>query len=842
MKAALSFLIVLLTVRGVAAEGGDSAAGTVFFETQVKPLLEQRCWGCHSELKGKAKGGLTLDSLGEIMIGGDSGEAALVPHDPKNSLMIAAVRRGNKDLAMPPEAEDALTPREIAILEKWIASGAPWPGVQAIAPAASGKFWDENAHQWWSFQPVRKAEVPPAGGGWSRSEIDRFVAAGHREKDLQPAPDAEARTLVRRLHLDLIGLPPTPEEVAEFVRAHAADRDRAIETRVDQLLASRHYGERWGRHWLDTARYADTQGDTGDMPMHDIWKYRNWVIDAHNQDLPVDEFIRMQIAGDIYAKENAAGDPAVYRDHVVATGFIAAARRYGNSRADIHLTIEDTLDAIGRGMLGLTMRCARCHDHKFDPVSAKDYYALYGIFQSTRYPWNGTSDFRIPLNLVSLGTAPGAQRELDEHWARIDALNQQIRRNGRPVSKAKDLRARHEEMDRTIAEKRRAGEDVADLAAEQEKIADAMPADREFIEHGMDWLKKEQERLGRQQPGGDIAFAVLDAPKPGNARLHRKGDPKSLGPEVPRGFIEIIKGPPPRPITNGSGRRELAEWLTDPAHPLTARVFVNRVWQQHFGVGIVPTSDNFGRMGEPPTHPALLDWLAATFVEDGWSLKRLHRRIVLSRTYQLSSDGPGADPERDPDNKYLWRFNRRLLDAETIRDALLFVSGRLDPTAGAAHPFPPVSDKGFAGFNLNRPFSSFYATTKRSVYVMTPRLRPHPELDLFNGPDRNASTARRSNASITTQALFLMNSPFIKDCATHFARRFESAGRDEDKIERAFQLALGRSAAPEEREHLLRFVAGYPTVEAEGAMVQSSAAWAALAKVVLNSNEFFFLP
>jgi hypothetical protein len=259
-------------------------------------------------------------------------------------------------------------------------------------------------------------------------------------------------------------------------------------------------------------------------------------------------------------------------------------------------------------------------------------------------------------------------------------------------------------------------------------------------------------------------------------------------------------------------------------------------------VGIVPTSDNFGRMGEAPTHPALLDWLAATFVEDGWSLKRLHRRIVLSRTYQLSSDGAGAAADRDPDNTRLWRFNRRLLDAETVRDALLFVSGQLDPTPGAAHPFPLVSDKNFAGFNLNRPFSSFYATTKRSVYVMTPRLRPHPELDLFNGPDRNASTARRTQASITTQALVLMNSPFIKDCATHFARRIEAAGRDEEKIEHAFQLALGRAAAPEERDYMLRFVAGIPAAEAEGAMVQSNTAWAALAKVVLNSNEFFFLP
>ncbi|MSU50716.1 MAG: DUF1553 domain-containing protein [Opitutus sp.] len=842
MKIPLALGLAALAVRGFAAVAGDSAASAEFFESEVRPLLERRCWKCHSEVKGKAKGGLMLDSLVEIMAGGDSGEAVIVPHDPKNSLMIAAVRRGNKDLAMPPDAEDALTDDEIGTLEKWIGLGAPWPGAQTVAPAAAGKSFDENARQWWSFQPVCKPGTPAAGDRWARSEIDRLIAAGYARQGLSPAPDADARTLIRRLHLDLTGLPPTPEEVAEFTRVFSASRDRAVEQLVDRLLASPHYGERWGRHWLDAARYADTQGDTGDVPMQDIWKYRNWVIAAHNRDLPIDEFIRLQIAGDIYAREKGAADTAAYREQVVATGFIAAARRYGNSRADIHLTIEDTLDTLGRGVLGLTLRCARCHDHKFDPISNRDYYALYGIFQSTRYPWNGTSDLRIPQHLVSLNADPGAQGALDEHWARLDLLDQQIRRNGRPVSKAKTLRDRYEEMERKIGEIRSAGEDVAGLIAEQNKLANVMPGDREFIEHGLEWLKKERDRLGQEQPGGEIAFAVLDQPKPANARIQRKGDPKSLGPEVPRGFLEVISGPAPRPVAAGSGRRELAEWVTDPAHPLTARVFVNRVWQQHFGVGIVPTADNFGRMGEPPLNPELLDWLAATLVEDGWSLKRLHRRIVLSRVYQLASDRTGAAGGRDPDNKYLWRFNRRLLDAETVRDSLLFVSGQLDPTPGGAHPFPPVWDKGFAGFNLNRPFSAFYATRKRSVYVMTPRLRPHPELDLFNGPDRNASTARRTSASITPQALFLMNSPFITECAASFARRTATAENDAQRIERAFQLALGRPPDPEELSHLAHFVAEYPAVEGEGVPREAAAAWPALAKVVLSSNEFFFLP
>ena len=833
----LGAALLLAVPGGFAAEVIDAA----YFETQVKPILENRCWSCHSEARGKARGGLTLDSLADIMAGGDSGEAALVPHDPANSLLMAAVRRGNKDLAMPPETEDALPAAEIAVLEKWIAAGAPWPGAQLPAVAAgSGKTFDASALDWWSLQPIRKPAVPAAGAGWARTDIDRFAAAGHAHHGLAPATDADPRTLVRRLHLDLTGLPPAPEEVAAFVRAFAADRAAATEHLVDRLLASPHYGERWGRHWLDTARYADTQGDTGDVPMQDIWKYRNWVIAAHNRDLPVDEFIRLQIAGDLYAKEKAAGDPAAYREHVVATGFIAAARRYGNSRADIHLTIEDTLDTIGRGLLGLTMRCARCHDHKFDPVSARDYYALYGIFQSTRYPWNGTSDFRIPQHLVTLSPEPAAQAALDAHWARIDALEQEIRRNGRPAAKAKPLRERYEQLEKQIAEKTAAGEDIAALIAERDGLPGAMADDREYIAHGLDWMKKERDRLGQLQPGGEIAFAVLDQAQPGNARIHRKGDPKSLGPEVPRGFIEVVAGPAAREIAAGSGRRELAEWLTDPAHPLTARVFVNRVWQHHFGTGLVATSDNFGRMGEPPTHPELLDWLAATFVADGWSLKRLHRRIVLSRVYQLSADGPEANRVRDPDNWQLWRFNRRLLDAETVRDALLHVSGRLDPGPAGAHPFPPVSDKGFAGFNLNRPFSVFYATPKRSVYVMTPRLRPHPELDLFNGPDRNASTARRTTASIVPQALFLMNSPFIADCAAGLAGRTaaEAGTDDAARLRRTFQLTVGRDPGADEQEHLGAFLAQYRASGAGG----SAAAWPALAKVVLSANEFFFLP
>ena len=816
-----------------------------FFTQKVRPILEGWCWDCHSEELGTTKGELALDSLAGILRGGKSGEAALVPHNPKGSLMIAAIRRGNKELAMPPEAEEALGREEISVLEKWITLGAPWPGTRladVAVTATRSSAIDETARQWWSLQPVLKPALP-ASSPWARGDIDRFIAQGHTTQNLSPAPDADARTLVRRLHLDLIGLPPTPEAVAQFITDYerhvpgSAAQQEVVTTLVDRLLASPQYGERWARHWLDVARYADTQGETGDMPVREMWKYRNWVIDALNRDLPIDEFIRLQIAGDVYAKERAPHDPAAYRELVIPTGFIAAARRYGNSRADLHLAIEDTLDTLGRGVLGLTLRCARCHDHKFDPVTARDYYALYGIFQSTRYPWAGTSDFKMPVDLVAL--APGAQPQqaLDDYWKRMESLEQQIRRNGKQSKLAKQ-RSRYQELETKAAELAARGEDASAERAEMEKLLATQPANRDFLALGIERLRKERDQLGRNAPPAEIGFAVIDQPKPANARIHRKGDPKSLGPEVPRGFIEVIPGPAARPITQGSGRRELAEWITDPAHPLTARVFVNRIWQHHFGAGLVLTSDNFGRMGEPPSHPELLDWLAATFVEDGWSLKKLNRRIVLSRAYQLASDGPASSEAADPTNRFVWRHQRRLLDAETVRDSLLFVSGALDLSPGEAHPFPPLSDKNFASFNLNRPFAAFYPTAKRSVYVMTPRLRPHPELDLFNGPDRNASTSRRTTASITTQALFLLNSPTINDTAARFAERIATATDDVARIQRAFQLTVGRDPDADELAQLREFLARYQ----QSGDVAPRAAWNALSKVILNANEFFFLP
>lgn len=691
MTRTFAFLTVVLAPCCFSAEQ-DSGA---FFETRVRPLLETKCWSCHSEAKGKTKGGLAMDSLASLLKGGSSSEPVVVPHNPKNSLLIEAVRRTNKDLQMPPEDGDSLTPEEVGILEKWIERGAPWPGDVASSPAPAPKGFDEKARQWWSLQPVKMPPVPPAGDrGWARTEIDRFIAVGYESSRMTPAGDADARTLVRRLYLDLVGLPPKPEEIGAFLADHARAPQAAVQQLVDRLLSTPQYGERWGRHWLDVARYADTQGETGDIPMREIWQYRNWVIAAINRDLPVDEFIRLQIAGDLYAKEQSSDAPAEYRDRIVATGFLAAARRYGNNRADIHLTIEDTLDTIGRGILGLTLRCARCHDHKFDPVTARDYYALYGIFQSTRYPWSGTSDQRIPLNLVSLASSPSAQVSLDQHWARLDELDQMVRRNSRPSAQGPKLHGKYAALAKEIAERNPSDGDVTELLAEQEKLLATSPRDRELIERGLDSLKGELNRISRNPPKVEMAFAVTDSAKPTNARIQRKGDPKSLGPEVPRGFLAVIAGPEARPIVSGSGRRELAMWLTDPAHPLTARVFVNRVWQHHFGTGLVATPDNFGRMGDAPTHPELLDWLAATFVADGWSLKALHRRIVSSRVYQLASEGPAANTERDPENRQLWRFNRRLLEGEAVRDSLLVVAGRLDLTPGAAHPFRPLPRRG----------------------------------------------------------------------------------------------------------------------------------------------------
>jgi hypothetical protein len=594
----------------------------------------------------------------------------------------------------------------------------------------------------WSLQRITDPAVPAiVDATWPRGPVDHFILAELQEKNLRPAADADRTTLLRRVTFDLTGLPPTPEEVDAFVADGAPDGFAKV---VDRLLASPRYGERWGQHWLDVARYADTAGNAPDFPVPQAHRYRDWVIQSFNDDKPYDAFIREQIAGDLVPA--AAGeDPRAADERIIATGYLAVGRRFGmlgDAGAD-HLELEDVIDTLGRSVVGLSLACARCHDHKFDPVSTEDYYALFGIFNSTRFPFPG---------------AEGATAQ--KHFAPL------------PNS------------------------------------------------------------------GGGDAYAVGEAETRADVKVQRGGNPKQLGDDVPRRFLHALGGHTLPAGTTASGRLELAGWLTDPATcPPTARVMVNRIWQHHFGRGIVATPNDFGTRGSPPTHPELLDWLARRFIDSGWSVKAMHRLIVNSRTYQQASVNTGAD------DGFLSGTRRRRLDAEQTRDALLAVSGQLDLSPAGPQPFPPADQWG--GFSQHSPFLADYAMNRRSVYLMRQRIREHPYLSLFNGPAPSASTAQRSEATTPVQALFLMNDPFVHGCAEKLAERLIGAdGSAAARVTLGYRLALGRPPTMEELAEAEAAVAEFRAEAASAGVTadqQERAAWAGFARALLGCNEFVFV-
>jgi hypothetical protein len=730
-----------------------SPEAAAFFENEVRPVLAKKCFECHGPKKEKSS--LRLDSRTRLIQGGERGPA-IVLGDPAKSLLIAMIS-GTHEIKMPPR--ERLTAEQIATLKKWIAIGAPWPGSETAVAVRSGGITAKD-REFWAFQPLARSAVPVLPGApaaWTRNPVDAFILQRLQVKGLKPAAPADRRTLIRRATFDLIGLPPTPEEIDAFL----ADRSpEAFAKVVDRLLASPHYGERWGRHWLDVVRYADTAGETADYPVPQARLYRDYVIDSFNKDKPYDEFLREQVAGDLLA---AAGPREKYAERVIATGFIAISRRFGFDPQNYHhLTIQDTIDTLGQATLGLTLGCARCHDHKYDPVTREDYYALYGIFASTKYAFPGSEEKKRPADMV-------------------------------PLVPAKEVKG-------------------------------PIPA----------------------------AYGVVEG-KPQNAKIHIRGEPRELGSEAPRRFLEILGGDALRKDEVGSGRRQLADWLTRPSNPLTSRVMVNRIWQHHFGVGLVATENDFGARGKRPTHPELLDYLALQFSSpaspplskggpggvregNGWSIKAMHRLIMLSQTYQQGN----GDTKSDPENEFLGRVARRRLDAEAIRDAMLAVGGNLDRTPGGPHPFPPVEKW---GFTQHDPFSAIYDSPKRSVYLMTPRLKRHPYLALFDGPDSNASTPRRLPTTVPTQALFFMNDPFVHAQATGLAKRVMAATDDAEKrLALAFTLTLARPPSSEELQDSLAFLERYQKGMASVPRAeQESRAWSALARTLLGRNEFLYV-
>jgi hypothetical protein len=774
------------------APARPTAEAVDFFEKKIRPVLHAQCLPCHGPDKQKA--GLRLDSRRAILRGGDSGPA-LVPGDPEKSLLLKAVRQTDPDLAMPPPKAGKLKLPESAAadLSRWIREGAAFPD-PVQAPATAGH---------WAFEPVLRPAVPPGG----KTPVDAFILAGLRSSGLSPAPPADRRTLIRRATYDLTGLPPSPEEVDAFLSDLSPE---AFGKLVDRLLASPAYGEKWGRRWLDVARYADTAGENSDHPAPHAWRYRNYVIDAFNRDKPYDEFIREQIAGDLLA-EGAA--PERYAELIVATGYLATARRFGNEiDKDMHLTYEDVIDTLGKSVLGLTIGCARCHNHKYDPLTTRDYYALYGIFASTRFAYPGCEPTPLPRDLVPLVPPAEVRRRLEPWTQELARLDAQIGRFEKELAAA------------------RAAVEGPDLGAEARTL---LPE-----------LKREREACASRKPAVEVAYAVTEGPS-ADARLQNRGEPELPGDPVPRRNLELLGG---QAISNprASGRLDLARWLTDPRNPLTARVMVNRIWQGHFGRGLVATPNDFGTRGSAPSEPRLLDYLASEFQACGWSVKSMHRQIMQSEAYQRSSlarpapavgtTGSQFDPA--PPSASLARFAGRRLEAEELRDTLLLLGDELDRAPGGPHPFPPEATW---KYTQHLPFKAVYDSPKRSVYLMTQRIQRHPFLALFDGPDTNASTPRRETSTVATQALYFLNDPFFHARSRAVAARL-LATDGPARAAAAHRLCFQREASPEELRRSGSFLEAYRAALGPlPARERELSSWSAYVRTLLASNEFLYL-
>jgi mono/diheme cytochrome c family protein len=916
-RGVVAWMALALVPAGAAAPRTPTPAETAF-ERHVRPLLVEHCVRCHGPKK--QKGSLRLDTRAGLLAGGEGG-AVVKPGKPDASRLIQAVRRTG-ELRMPPRRK--LSPTQIAILTAWVKAGAPWPADPTRKPEQA---WKRH----WAFQPVRNPTLPAVKhSAWTRTAIDRFVLAKLEAKGLAPSPEADRRTLLRRLSFDLLGLPPTPGEVSAFLADRRSD---AYERLVDRLLASPHYGERWGRYWLDVARYADTKGYVFFQDTNFPWAYtyRDYVVRAFNEDLAYNTFILHQLAAD---RLPLGKD----RRPLTALGFLTLGGRFMNNVQDI---LDDRIDVVTRGLLGLTVSCARCHDHKFDPVPTADYYSLYGVFASCVEPevpplfaapprtpayaafvkeltkregamnaflrtklneltagartrvaeyllaaharrgQPSTADFMLiadggdlnPTMLVRyqayLERTARAHHRVWAPWHRLAALPEKdfadrgstlikswsARRDGKhplnplvlralankPPRTLKEVAARYAEV-LTATEKQwqqvrvrargkpparladanreelrqvfHAPNAPANLRAEQISDLDLLP-DRPS-QSRLQALRKAVEQWrasGRGAP--PRAMVLLDAASPVEPRVFRRGNPNNLGPRVPRRFLAALSRGERKPFRAGSGRLELARAIADRNNPLTARVLVNRVWQHHFGRGIVGTPSDFGLRSEPPTHPQLLDHLAGTFVNDGWSIKRLHRRILLSAVYrQQSLDRPSCR-RIDPENALLWRMTRRRLDFEALRDALLCVAGRLDPTLGG----PPVRD-------------SLGAGRRRTLYGFLDRQHVPGLLRAFDFPSPDASSPRRDATTVPQQALFMMNNPFVLASANALlARPGVAAEKDiAGRVDRLYRLAYGRRPAAEEEALAREFVGKGGATE-----------WRHYVQALLLANEFVFV-
>jgi cytochrome c553 len=947
-----SLLLAIIALAAFAPIAAAADDGIEFFEKKIRPVLVQHCYECHSKDAKKQRGGLLLDSRSGIRKGGDTAPA-VVPGKPGHSLLLKAIRQTDPELKMPPKGK--LPDSVIADFERWIALGAPDP--RDAKPAKTAGIDFEAAKKHWSYQPIRKPPLPAVKqSAWAQMPLDHFILAKLEEKGLSPSPPADPRTLLRRLYFDLIGLPPTFEEVDEFADCGFRNADSQSKIRipqsamanwVDRLLASPHYGERWGRHWLDVARYADTKdgvlmyGDDRIRPY--AYTYRDYVIRALNADTPFDRFVHEQLAADQI-------EPKVEPWRLAAMGYLTLGRMFDNNQHDI---LDDRIDVVTRGLLGLTVTCARCHDHKYDAIGMADYYALYGVFASSEAPFElplidvvhqspgldeyekkaaperkklhameeqqfallsetarqrvgdylmrvattqpdlaetaiyflslAPTDLRPPMvnrwrkyledpnrgadpvfapwpALMKLPDADFAARApavLSQQTARpaglgkgeLNPLIRDMLVKAKPASKADLAKLYGDLLRKTYEQAKQPG---AKLTEAQRQLVEVVT-----YKSSPCWFPKsqtyyhmsraEKDQFGSLRNNLD-KIAVQSAAAPPRAmvltdtqdlyepHIFVRGNAASPGDAVPRRFLQVLGGGAAFP--HGSGRVDLARAITAPDNPLTARVIVNRIWMEHFGEPLVATPSDFGIRSSPPSHPELLDWLAATFIEDGWSLKKLHRRIVLSATYQQSSnldrgllgghvksENPQStirNPQSiDPENRLLWRFQRRRLDLEAMRDALLAVSGRLDGKIGG-RPVDVVNDAN------NR---------RRTVYGLVDRQTLPGLFRAFDFASPDASAERRPFTTVPQQALFGMNAPFMMEQAKALAARADGAATPEGRAAKLVQLALARPAEAAEIAAALRFVRA-----AEQSPDRSQLTpWQQYAQVLLLTNEFIFV-
>ncbi len=790
---AILLLPLAVSLPASAAVPPEQQAAIDHFERNIRPVLIETCQKCHGP--GKARNGLRLDSRAAILKGGESGPA-IRPGNAKGSLLFHALTH-SEELKMPPDGK--LDYRTFNAFVKWIDDGAIWPGQMNDDDARTGSPTENPVDDgapietdFWSFQPIANPAPPTVNNAdWPRTSIDRFILHRLNQAGLQPAPAADRRTLIRRLHLDLTGLPPTPQQMR---RALNDPSPRAMADLIDQLLASPQYGERWGRHWLDIARYADSNGLDENMAYPSAWRYRDYVIRAFNEDKPYDQFLIEQLAGDLLPRRN---DPDREVERYIATGFLAIGPKMlacddpDKMRRDI---VDDQIDTIGRALMGLSLGCGRCHDHKFDPFPTSDYYGLAGIFLSTETVFN----YKVVAKWVEHELPPYKSAPLRNELAKLRAEKaplDKLIKDKKPLSP--DQKKRRDELDSRIAELKTA------LAA--------MPT-------GM----------------------IVRDKKIADAAIHIRGNYLTLGETIPRRTPRAFASVDPPDFDNQqSGRLQLARWLTDPGHPLTARVIANRIWQQHFGRGLVASPDNFGSLGSPPSHPELLDHLASHLIQSGWSIKSLHRLILNSATYQMAAAANSKAERDDPKNTLYWSWEPRRLEAEAIRDSILSVSGRLDPRPAGK----PLDDALYKYVNKGRLAGRFEAPI-RSVYLPTLRSNPFDGFAAFDFADASVVVGQRTTSTVAPQALFMMNSDLVHESSVELAEEVlrKTPDSTDHQIEAAYQACLTRSPSEMESRAAAEFIARYKQeLRTENNNDQQKASIAALARALFASNEFVYL-